>query len=197
MKNFTTAANTVLTTLTSVLAIACMTILFLPTTADGQERQMFGGVGIPNFAPPAEPEPPRFSLPNLFSRNDGTGMAKPATPAINWPKLNPFNTPMGGRGLSSGNGLLGGLIPGPDPNRPRLLEEWNQRSKDFFSRTSDGITEWTRSRSDNFRSKSAEAWGNLTRGLTPGGMKNNSPMPGAQPQMRSAELPGQGGLRRF
>ncbi|MEM7455213.1 MAG: hypothetical protein AAF456_12760 [Planctomycetota bacterium] len=177
--------------------LVCFAVIAACSTAQAQERTLFGGVGIPDMSSPQQ-DSPRFELPRLFSPRENSGSASPATPAINWPDLNPFNNQMAGG--SGGNGLFGGemrLFPPMDPNRPRPFENFGQKSREFFdqtaqnfNQTADNINQWARDQ----HQRNTEAWQNLTQNLRPRGLQSETPQ--TQPQLRSADLMGGSGGNR-
>jgi hypothetical protein len=90
----------------------------------------------------------------------------------------------------NGNGRLFSNMPkfewfGPrDPTQPNFFQRMNNRTKDFFGRTRQGLSDWASGTNRDVRDGTFDTWNSITQGT---GGNASSQQPPAQPQLRSAQ----------
>lgn len=166
------------------------------TESSAQENSLFSGAGIrgignANQQTVDEPAPKPWL--GLFGRNRATdeGYQAPAWPK---PKFGLFKNSEPDFDLdyaeTSRPAMFGGmpkLFPERDPDRPPFFQDFNERTKAFFSRPANDFSGWASRKNEDTRNKSFDTWDSMTRGLKrPFGKANNS-QPMTQPPFNSAQ----------
>ena len=103
------------------------------------------------------------------------------------------------RDESIGTGLFGlprpNLMPERDPDEPGFFQTANQRSKEFFNRTGNGISNWAsrtgdsiRNTNQNIRETTSETWVSITQSMPPAPWsKSDKKKAPPKPPLRSSD----------
>ncbi len=166
------------------------------TEISAQEDSLFSGAGIRTSGmadQQIEADSTTKPWPGLFGRNRATD--EPRRPPVwSMPKLGMFKNSDAGSELdyaeTSRPPMFGGipkLFPERDPDRPPLFQDFNERTKAFFSRPANDFSGWASRKNESARNKSFDTWDSMTRGLKRPFSKTTDSQPMTQPPLNSAQ----------
>jgi hypothetical protein len=144
------------------------------TKTSAQENSLFSGAGIRSLGN-ADPEtadaPTTKPWPGLFGRSRATDETH-QTPAWPRPKFGLFKNSDPdfemNEAETSRPTMFGGfprLFPERDPDRPPFFQDFNERTKAFFTRPANDFSGWASRKNETPRNKSFDTWDSMTRGL--------------------------------
>jgi len=170
-------------------------ILVLSSVVSAQDEGLFSGQGIQSAGSGTkDAAKPKWPIPFDFSKKDsktktGASIAElfsktPKAGKVDKPK---FEFPKFGVSESAKKAMpsFSDLFPKPDPDRPNFFKDINDKSKDFWGKT----TNWTQRRSDTIKRKSFGDWDAVKkdmRALENAARRAQQTTP-AQPPVRTAE----------
>ena len=162
--------------------------VFCGTHVQAQEWGPFSNNGMRGFADSLKRATPTIEKPdwgNMFKK-PAFNMPKPQK--INWPKLGLFKNMESNMTPSQPPSFLEGIpnVFSNSENRPgAFFQDMSDRSRSFFNRTTNGISDWAAQTNQNARNRTAETLENLRGGLMNPLKRQTSP-PSVQPPVRTA-----------
>ena len=160
-----------------------------------QDNSLFSGAGIRSMNATEQPtieETESKLWPGFFGRNRSNDEARRPT----WPKpkfgLFKKSEPDFDLGYaeSSRPPMFGGfpkLIPERAPDRPAFFQDFNERTKAFFTRPANDFSGCSSRKNENARNKSFDTWDSMTRGLKRPFTRASAEQPMTQPPLNSAQ----------